>query len=71
MIALVSAIFGFGGLLDASAKFMQTIAFFAMGLSAISFLLGLFEEDTPPSDQPDADPLESVQSQGSWKSAGS
>jgi uncharacterized membrane protein YtjA (UPF0391 family) len=66
MIALVSAIFGFGELLEGSAKFMQTVAFISLVLSAVSFLLGLFEEDTSTLPvQPEEDGMEPVHSRGS------
>jgi len=49
MIALIAAVFGFGGILETSAKIAETICFVFLALCAVSLLLSLFEEGTTPS----------------------
>ena len=46
MIALIGAVFGFGGILESSAKIAQTICFVSLALCTVSLLLSLFEEET-------------------------
>jgi len=48
MIALIAAVFGFGGILETSAKLAETICFVFLALCAVSLLLSLFEEETNP-----------------------
>jgi len=48
MIALIAAVFGFGGFLETSAKIAQTVCFAFLALCTVSLLLSLFEAETSP-----------------------
>jgi uncharacterized membrane protein YtjA (UPF0391 family) len=45
MIALIAAVFGYGGFFETSAKYLQTVCFVFLALCGVSLLLSLFEED--------------------------
>ena len=66
MIALIAAVFGFGGILETSAKIAQTVCFAFLALCAVSLLLSLFEEQTSPLPvAPEQEDLKTIRTQGS------
>jgi uncharacterized membrane protein YtjA (UPF0391 family) len=44
LIAMIAALFGFTGIIQASAPLAQVVAYFFIAFSLLSLLLGLFEE---------------------------
>ena len=45
MIALITAVFGFGGFFEGSANYVQTVSYIFLAFCGLSLLLSLFEAD--------------------------
>ena len=48
VIALIAAVLGFTGLLDKTAPVLRAVCFIFAGLSLLSLLFSLFEDNTEP-----------------------